>query len=137
MEQQIRESNLNEGEPGWYPTFTPAPIARTVETDAQWENVTFWREHHARAMGLYLRTFQTLCAHLGAPKTCRIGKCRRRRDCLGRRDPDDWSYPLAPLIPPCVPLKEEIFQPLREEIMRELQRRCASDEEEENSPEFE
>jgi hypothetical protein len=42
--------------------------------------------------------------------------CRRQGRCAGRRAEHDWSFPLRPVIPPCVPLDVEIVEKLRDEI---------------------
>ncbi|WP_163270460.1 hypothetical protein [Chelativorans alearense] len=117
------ERNPVEGAYNWYPLFKVPPMERSAwRTDEQWAIFERDRAEHYDKLGIYLRLFQALCATLGSHHTCRIGKCRRNRDCLGRRPEDDWSFPLKPLIPPCVPLDPEIIEPLRDEIRHELER---------------
>lgn len=106
----------------WHPTFTVARFARAGQSDSQWAAVLRDQRRHAKAKGLYLGLFQQLAAHLGFHRTCPLPACRRRRDCIGRRAEDDWSFPFRPFIPPCVPLEVELVERMRAEIRAEITR---------------
>ncbi len=96
-------------------------------TDAQWACVMRDQQRHAEVKGIYLGLFQLLCSHLGHFRKCPRGGCRRRGECVGRRAEDDWSFAFRPLIPPCVPLEEEIVEAMRAEIRAEIARLNARD----------
>ncbi|MBT1158310.1 hypothetical protein J1C56_22170 [Aminobacter anthyllidis] len=109
--------------PWQHPVFRIPMMEREAGcTDAQWACVMRDQERHAEAKGIYLGLFQLLCSHLGHFRTCSRGACRRLGKCVGRRAEDDWSFAFRPLIPPCVPLEEEIVEAMRAEIRAEVNR---------------
>lgn len=107
--------------PDDFPHFELPPTERTFENDAQWESLLEGRRRHCYSLSIYLQAIQYQLTDRGTHKTCRIGRCRRLRHCLGRRDMFDWSNAIAPLLPPCVPATWEVFEPLRDNVRRALQ----------------
>ncbi|MCT7374409.1 hypothetical protein [Chelativorans salis] len=119
MDEPENPDSKNPGEDAksWYPRFKVPPMEPvTWRTEEQQAIFDRGRAEYCEMLGIYLLLFQALCTHHGFHRTCRIGKCRRSGRCCGRRPEDDWTFPLKPLIPPCVPLDAEVIEPLRDEL---------------------
>ena len=98
------------------------------ETDEQYANYRRDIEQFTCSHSIYLGLCQVLCTLLGSHHTCAEGPCRRNGACAGIRDQDRFDIPLV-LFPPCVPLDPEIIETYRQEIIAEIKRLVAKENE--------
>ena len=99
------------------------------ETDEQYEAYRRNIEEFTCSHAVYLGFCQELCTLLGSHHACAEGPCRRTGACAGIRDQDRFDIPLV-LFPPCVPLDREIIETYRREIVAEIRRLVAKENEE-------
>jgi hypothetical protein len=120
------ESPLANPKCPWHGWFKTPRKRESSQTDAQWEASLRAGRHSDGVCGAKLYMFQALCTHWQNHLTCKLKSCARQRACSGRRDPNDWSVRFRPVVPPCVPLDDEVIEKYRIEIRAELNRRLAA-----------
>jgi hypothetical protein len=114
------ESPLANPNCPWYGWFKKKSVRAEWQNEAEFKVQLVYDRHNDGVCGAKLYLFQLLCTHWKDHETCKLKICKRKRACSGRRDPNDWSRRLLPVIPPCVPLDDEVIEKYRKEILAGL-----------------